>query len=52
VGGVNKLEGGGVNTVKTLKFEKVGGCMTPWAYGLNEKAKFISFYNLNKLFIK
>jgi len=29
-GGVNALEGGGsVNTVKTLTFEKGGGCMTP-----------------------
>jgi len=27
VGGVNALEGGRVNTVKTLTFEK-GGCMT------------------------
>jgi len=27
-GGVNALEGAGVNTVKTLKFEKGGGCMT------------------------
>jgi len=29
VGGVNALEGVGVNTVKTLKFEKGAGCMTP-----------------------
>jgi len=28
-GGVNALEGVGVNTVKTLKFEKGAGCMTP-----------------------
>jgi len=28
-GGVNVLEGEGVNTVKTLKFEKGGECMTP-----------------------
>jgi len=29
--GVNALEVGGVNTVKTLKYEKGGGCMTPLA---------------------
>jgi len=28
-GGVNALEGWGVNTVKTLKFEKGGGCIYP-----------------------
>jgi len=32
-GGVNALEGGwgGGNTVKTVKFENGGGCMTPLA---------------------
>jgi len=28
-GGVNVFGGGGVSTLKTLKFEKDGGCMTP-----------------------
>jgi len=32
-GGVNALEGWRVNTVKTLKFEKGGGCKTPSSYG-------------------
>jgi len=29
VGGVNALKGGRVNSLKTLKFEKGGGCITP-----------------------
>jgi len=42
--GVNALEGGEVNTVKTLTFEIWQGCMTPSFYGGTAPASIHCYY--------